>query len=139
MQHKNNDILSLFWTTARQIKQQLACDHPFSSLTIGQLETLRYVAEKKQVFMKELANSFNITPPSATAMIDHLAKLGLITRSQDKKDRRNVYLTLTSKGGRVYKKTTDQQQQRLKTLLGRLNPKEKNQLIKILMKMSSAN
>lgn len=137
MEYKNADILSLFWTTARQIRQQLSCDSPFASLTIAQLETLRCVTEKKQVLMKEVAKNFNITPPSATAMIDHLVKLGLISRSQNAKDRRAVHLALTSKGGKVFKKTTEEQQRRLKTLLGRLNSKEKNQLLKILIKMSN--
>jgi MarR family 2-MHQ and catechol resistance regulon transcriptional repressor len=78
-----------------------------------------------------------ITPPSATALIDNLAKEGYVARSADKSDRRAVYLTLTKKGQTVMQKAVCDRCKIFKKLLGKINSKQQLELLNILTKLTN--
>ncbi len=136
-QTTTEDILTLFWATSKRLRQKLSYGGAVAKLTIQQLETLKTVEEHKRILMKDVAVGQAITPPSATVMVGHLAKLKLLARKPDPKDRRGVYLALTKKGEAVFKKAARQQRQEMNKLLRRLSQTEKNQFASILKKMST--
>lgn len=132
------EILAEFWAAGRKIKHRLGPGNPMARLTIAQLETLRQVLEKREVLMKDIATCQAITPPSATAMVDHLTKLKLLSRHPDPRDRRIVRLQLTKKGTAAFRRAIRQQHRRLRTLLRNLNLQEQKQLLRLLKKLSVA-
>ncbi len=132
-----NHIVSLIFKSSRLIHKHLKKEKkyldPFSVL---RLEVLHYVSEKKNPLMKEVANYFCITPPSATSLVNPLIKSRMLKRVSDKSDRRAIRLFITPKGVRKLKDGFGKIQNSMRKILVRLNKKEQENLIKILKKLS---
>ncbi len=130
------EIISLFFSTFRAFKHKLDLGSPMFQLPLAQTETLRLIAEKEKIPMKEIADFLAITPPSATAMINNLFRLGYIERSSNKADRRAIYLSLTKKGLSVLQKGAKQRCAVFTKLLDNLDKREQVEFLKLLKKMS---
>ena len=140
----NNDnktidrIISLVFTTSRLVHEKLKREkdgiNPFSLL---HLETLRYVEEKGNPLMKEVADYLCITPPSATSLVGPLVRSNALVRILDKDDRRAVQLSITPKGKKVLKEGFDDVNRRMQKILTKLDQKDQKNLIGILEKLSS--
>ena len=132
-----NHIISLIFKTNRLIRKRLIKEKrhldPFSIL---RFEALRYIVEKKNPLMKEVADYFCITPPSVTSLIDSLVKSGVVKRVYDKNDRRAIRLFITSKGKKEFEKGINKINDNMRKVLRQLNLKELKDLIKILEKLS---
>ena len=130
-------VISLIFKTDRLIRRRLRKEKrrldPFSVL---RLEALRYIAEKKNPSMREVADYFCITPPSVTSLIDSLVKSKIVKRVYDKDDRRAIRLFITSKGREELKKGINRINNNMRKVLKQLNTKELKNLIKILEKLS---
>ena len=103
---------------------------------MSQMEILSYVNARKNPLMKEIADFLNITPPSATALIDNLAKEKLLCRIYSKQDRRMVRLVITPKGRQTLERGLKKMKTGMKTTLSKLNKQEINNLIKIHEKLA---
>jgi len=132
-----NHIISLIFKASRLIHEQLRKEKKYPDLFSGlRLEALRYIAEKKNPLMKEVADYFCITPPSATSLINPLVKSGALRRVYDKDDRRVVRLFITSKGRKELKRGLSEVDNNMRKILTQLNTDEQKNLIKILEKLS---
>ena len=132
-----NYIISLIFKASRLIHEQLRKERKHPDLFSGlRLEALRYIAEKKNPLMKEVADYFCITPPSATSLINPLVKSGALRRVYDKDDRRVVRLFITSKGRKELKRGLSEVDNNMRKILTQLNTDEQKNLIKILEKLS---
>ena len=134
-----DQTVSLFFSASRSLKHKLDMNNPLSHLPMAQMEALRFVGEQIKVQMKQVADFLDITPPSATVLINHLAQGGLVKRSLDRKDRRTVHLSLTGKGREVLDKGIKQRCKTFKLMLSNLNTKEQMEFLKILKKMVKDN
>lgn len=132
-------LVSQLFATGRIIQEHTKSRNKIDPFSHLQLETLRYVAEKDNPSMKEIASYLCVTSPSATSIINWLVKAGQLKRIYDAKDRRIVRLNITAEGkivlGRCFKKILGRMQEVLKNL----NEKEINDFIKILEKLSSVH
>ncbi len=137
MDQKTNtqEIVGAFLAVFRELKKKLSYGNPLFHLPLAQMEALRFIHEKKQPAMKEISDHFGITPPSATALVNHLVNLGYVARITNGLDRRGIYTSLTGKGRSTLNKASKQHCQRLEKLLSKLNQKEKQQFLTILNKM----
>jgi len=134
-QNPTEKINTLFFSLSRSLKRKLDLSNPLFQMPLAHTETLRLINEKKRVTMKEVAGFLAITPPSATALINHLVKAGYVARSSDKIDRRAVHLVLTKKGGAVLHKSQAEHCKTFTKLLKKLSFKEQSDLINILTKL----
>ena len=129
-------IISLIFKTDRLIHRRLKREKrrldPFSVL---RLEALRYIAEKKNPSMREVADYFCITPPSVTSLINSLVRSKVVKRVYDENDRRAIRLFITSKGREELKKGINRINNNMRKILRQLNTKELKNLIKILEKL----
>ncbi len=64
-------------------------------ISIAQFHTIMMIRKKGKVSLKELAHMQQISPPSASAMVDRLVEKGVLKRDQSQKDRRQVEISLT--------------------------------------------
>jgi len=130
-------IISLIFKTDRLIHRRLKREKrrldPFSVL---RLEALRYIAEKKNPSMREVADYFCITPPSVTSLINSLVRSKVVKRVYDENDRRAIRLFITSKGREELKKGINRINNNMRKILRQLNTKELKGLIRILEKLS---
>lgn len=67
-------------------------------LKMGQAGILFIMEHFGEMSQRELASKMNVTPPSITAAIQKMEKLGFILRRPDGKDQRVMRLSLTDKG-----------------------------------------
>ncbi|HVM76919.1 MAG TPA: MarR family transcriptional regulator [Candidatus Paceibacterota bacterium] len=138
MESGTPELLSLLFTIGRSMRESMRRNiqrngKPGSFL---QFETLRYVKEHKQPYMRDVAAFFHITPPAATLLIDGLVREKLLMRRFDPKDRRAIRIALTPTGARYLSKGIAAHQKRLAALFNSLNAEERSQLIRILRKIS---
>jgi DNA-binding MarR family transcriptional regulator len=138
-ENTTDEIVSTFFNTFRVFKQKLDMRNPIYNMPLAHMEALRFIDEKKQVLMKEVADFLAITPPSATVLINNLVSSGFVQRGSSKNDRRTVHLSLTKKGAEVLQKGIKDRCVKFKKLLINLNQKEKSQFLHILKIMIKDN
>jgi DNA-binding MarR family transcriptional regulator len=132
-----NQAISLMFSVNRIIKERHGTEQAKSFSRLN-LETLRYIKENNPL-MKEIADYLCVTPPSATALINNLAEQNLVERVADQEDRRIVRLQITAHGKKELGDSIDDLAGRMKKILNVLDDKEKENLIRILQKISSNN
>jgi MarR family transcriptional regulator, organic hydroperoxide resistance regulator len=67
-------------------------------LTYQQMYLLKYLKRSTPLRVSETADELRIPVFAATRLIDQLEKKKLITRNRDVKDRRNIFIRLSSQG-----------------------------------------
>lgn len=72
-----------------------------TNITSAQMIMLASIHDYGKCKLKTLANERDISPPTATGLIDRLVKAGYVKRHQDSSDRRAVMISLTKKGEMV--------------------------------------
>ncbi|MFA6322073.1 MAG: MarR family winged helix-turn-helix transcriptional regulator [Candidatus Buchananbacteria bacterium] len=129
----NDELISLFFSTGRLIHDRFKEERGQLNISVLQRETLKFIKENKNPLMKEVADYLCITRPSATVLIDNLAKMKLIRRLPDSHDRRQTRLEATEKVERIICQGKD----KFLNLLSSLDEADQRNLIKILKKLSN--
>jgi DNA-binding MarR family transcriptional regulator len=101
-------------------------------LTVAQLSILLTLRDHGRIRMTKLSVVERVCPPSITAAIRRLEKLGLVKRSRDTADLRLVFVELTPKGLAVQRQSLVNHQANAVTLLSRLSQAELDALTKAL-------
>ncbi len=133
MKEKIEKIVSLILITKRITHEHLKKQNG-ENFSFLQFATLQQINEKKPL-MKDLADFLAITPPSATALINNLAKAKMIKRITDSKDRRIVRIEITENGKMQLEKCRKEMLTHMKSRLEKLNDVEQEDLIRILTKL----
>jgi DNA-binding MarR family transcriptional regulator len=131
---KLDHLLALIFEAGKRTKEYLRSSKD-TSLSLGQLQTLRHIEEHQDCSMKEVAQFLCIAPPSATALIESLVTKKYLVRTADTKDRRAVHIHITPSGKKEMKKTADIIEKRMKKILGVLTEQEITSFITILEKL----
>ena len=96
--HAPDDISSLLLAFIGLIGHSLRAADGENGLSLAQLKALYSIGAAKAPTMKELADTFGITPPSVTALVNRLVKEKLVKRIMSPSDRRTIRLELTPQG-----------------------------------------
>lgn len=99
----------------------------------------RLMKEKEGVSVKDIAESLHITPGAVSQLIDTAAKMGIVERQEDSKDRRSQRIKLTEKAvSRVveFKKTFFE---RLSPKFALLSDTEVSELTRLLGKINQGD
>ena len=72
-----------------------------ADLTFTQLRALSVLARKQPQRMSDLADALDMTPASASALIDRIDQRGFVTRRSDPDDRRTVRVELSRRGQHI--------------------------------------
>ena len=96
-----NTVLRL-WLLLRRVGDTLALcqDSVFGKygLTTEQFGILTSIKSRGPLRPSDLSHMLERTPDSISMLIDRMVKAGLVRRTRDRKDRRTVTVSLTSKG-----------------------------------------
>src|SRR3954451_18676551 len=95
------------------------------TLTPTQLATLSSVERNGAMTPGELAEHEKVQPPSMTRVIAQLEDKGLLTRSPHPTDRRQVILSLTEAGDKLFKEERRRKEAWLAQRLGELTSEER--------------
>jgi MarR family transcriptional regulator, organic hydroperoxide resistance regulator len=69
-----------------------------SGLTLVQLRSLFLIANKGSTNFRKLAEALGVTPSNVTGIVDRLVEQGLVSRTQNPEDRREMMLQAMDKG-----------------------------------------
>jgi DNA-binding MarR family transcriptional regulator len=69
-----------------------------SGLTVTQLRSLFLIANRGSTNFRRLAEALKVTPSNVTGIIDRLEEQGLVSRTQNPEDRREMTLQATDRG-----------------------------------------
>ncbi len=128
-------LISLSFSLHGMMRDRLKrASHP-DAVSFPKLVVLRFILERKDPPMKDVAAFLGVTPPSATALIDGLAADGLVARKPDPRDRRGVLLRATPKGRRLVQACFARVSAQVAEMFGRLTIEEQDRLIAIFEKL----
>ncbi len=133
----NIQIVEEFFKALRLVKQRKIFNSPMSHLTFVQIQTLRFLKEKKKAQINEIASYFSTAMSTTTELLDKLTNLGLVQKEEDSKDRRIVHAILTKKGSSLLYGAQRKRQEHFDRLLLKLSQRDKVDLVRIIRKISS--
>ncbi|HUC36740.1 MAG TPA: MarR family transcriptional regulator [Acidimicrobiales bacterium] len=99
------------------------------------LVTLTYGGGRR---LADLASSLGVSPSTATRMCDRLVRKGLITRTRDEIDRREVNLEVTPAGRQIVEGVIERRRSDVGKLLKLIPRSTRNQLVESLNILASA-
>jgi DNA-binding MarR family transcriptional regulator len=99
------------------------------------LVTLTYGGGRR---LADLASSLNVSPSTATRMCDRLVRKGLITRTRDEIDRREVNLEVTPNGRQIVDGVMEKRRSDVRDLLKQIPRTTRNQLVESLNVLADA-
>ncbi|MDB5259462.1 MAG: hypothetical protein JWO73_670 [Candidatus Taylorbacteria bacterium] len=121
----------------RTMNESLIEEAERSGCSLSHLEVMKYVAEKEDPSMKDIAAHLRITPPSTSVLIDILVAKKLVIRKQAASDRRTVRIHLAPKAFKLFASLHKQKASVFEKMLSKLSPEDKDLLAGILTKCIS--
>jgi DNA-binding MarR family transcriptional regulator len=94
-----------------------------TEMTLSQLIALHIISAKAPMTLISLSEALGTRPPATCAMVDRLARAGLVRRTPDPDDLRRVLLAVTSTAAQM---------------IGKIDPDTARQLQAVLSSMGSA-
>ncbi len=107
-------------------------------VTLPQLRVLVLVASRTAPNLGAVANGLGVHPSNATRAVDRLVSAGLLDRSDDRTDRRNLVLTLTAKGQGLVDHVMDQRRAAIAAILDRMPPARRRSLVPVMRAFAEA-
>lgn len=104
----------------RVLRASIRTDYPWESLPMAQVEILQRLRDEPGLRVNDLAVRHRLANNTVSTLIQQLVVAGLVTRTEDRADRRAVHLRLTSAGLAMLDAWQDAHQKRLRSAMGRL-------------------
>lgn len=108
--HWINRYIDVYLVVTRRINAQIR-DSIAADITNDQYLILRLINGQELCTSTYLAESFAVGKSSITAIINRLVEAGMVERTRDENDRRQVYLSMTEDGRSVYEEAEKQIQE----------------------------
>lgn len=102
VQHWINRYMDAYLIVTRQVAARIK-DSIAAETTNDQYQILRLINAQEQCTSTYLAESFCVGKSSITAIINRLVQAGIIERTRDENDRRQVYLSMSEHGKKFLK------------------------------------
>ncbi len=103
-----------------------------SGLTLTQLRSLFLVTNKGSTNFTKLAEALGVTPSNVTGIIDRLEEQGLVRRTQNPEDRREITLQATDKGEALVSNLKEAGMKQMTQILSLLSVEELSCLVRRL-------
>jgi DNA-binding MarR family transcriptional regulator len=107
-------------------------------VTLTQLRALVVIASHRSLNLGALAGQLGVHASSATRICDRLVNSGLLSREDRPDDRRNVQLTLTSRGKRLVATVMRRRKTALRTILGRIPAESRSAVLQAFQQFAIA-
>jgi DNA-binding MarR family transcriptional regulator len=117
------------------VRSLTATDEEITLPQYRTLVTLTYGGGRR---LADLASSLGVSPSTATRMCDRLVRKGLITRTRDEIDRREVNLGVTPSGRKIVESVIERRRDEVRGLLEPVPCDTKHQLVESLNVLADA-
>ncbi len=122
-------LVSRLHALAQVVRKRCSAACP---LTLQQLHVLLRVRDEKEVTMGDIADVAEVTPASATALVDRLVTDGWIVRKTDGRDKRIVRLALMPRRGAALRRAAMQSATCVAALFTTLPATDRRELSRII-------
>jgi DNA-binding MarR family transcriptional regulator len=127
------EAVQAFSAAQRRLRSR---DSKDGGLSVAQWHLLRQLAEADELPAGKLAAGADLTPASATQMLDHLAELGWVERVRSDTDRRVVLNRLTPDGRERFERKRERIEERWREALADLSAEQLGQAAAVLRRMA---
>ena len=125
------------WVLMRQVytlvfkcQDQVFIKHGLTTEQQGVLMAIKHI--EAPVRITDIARWLDRSVNSVSMIIDRMVKAGLVRRTRDRKDRRTVFVTLTSKAEKAYTPATIAGWDLIQEILSPLSGEDKLTLVRLL-------
>jgi DNA-binding MarR family transcriptional regulator len=108
-------------------------------LTPPQLYVLATIGYAGELPFSEIGAKMMVTVSNLTGIVDRLEDKGLVVRKRDTQDRRVVYVRLTGKGAKLYKRSIPSFEDSLAQLFSPLDRSQQKEISGLLRKLIRAS
>lgn len=92
------------------------------TVTVAEFRSLVVLASKGSSSLAHLASELGVTSSTAQRQVDRLVSSGLVSRTENPNDRREVVIDLTKAGKRVVDTVTNRRRQAIARIATRMSP-----------------
>jgi DNA-binding MarR family transcriptional regulator len=124
-----------FFRTTRRLRAR-AGKQPLEGLSLPQYHLLEALRDEDELTVGVLAEAAGVAPPTATRMLDCLARDGFIERRHSETDRRAVLVSLTPAGRTAVEAAHDQVSAWRRRVFEALEPAEREHAAALLARLS---
>jgi DNA-binding MarR family transcriptional regulator len=124
-----------FFRTTRRLRSR-AGKQPIEGLSIPQYHLLEPLRDTDELTVGVLAEAAGVAAPTATRMLDCLARDGYAERRHSETDRRAVLVSLTAKGSEAVDAAHEHVQAWRRRVFESLEPAEREQAARLLSRLS---
>jgi DNA-binding MarR family transcriptional regulator len=124
-----------FFRTTRRLRSR-AGKQPLEGLSLPQYHLLEALRDDDELTVGVLAEAAGIAPPTATRMLDCLARDGYVERRHSETDRRAVLVSLTPSGRIAVQAAHEQASAWRRRVFESLEPAEREQAAALLNRLS---
>ena len=132
-----SEVLKIMPLMVREFARRENNDLTRGKISCPQMVALHHAVQHQKITVSEIAKLLNINKSSASVLVGRLVRQKLMARSQDKNDRRVVWVSITSRGRQVVSQIMNQKHRSLKAIFGRLTEKERDQYLSALLKVKA--
>lgn len=136
LQHWINRYMDAYTIVTRQVAARIK-DSIAADTTNDQYQILRLINAQEQCTSTYLAEAFCVGKSSITAIINRLVKAGIIERTPDENDRRQVYLSMTEHGRSVFESAEKQVHEVIAPYLFHFEEKDIEMFVKMFEKLAT--
>ena len=124
-----------FFRTTRRLRSR-AGKQPIGGLSLPQYHLLEALRDAHELSVGALAEAAGVAPPTATRMLDCLARDGYVERRHSESDRRAVLVSLTPAGRTAVEEAHEQVSAFRHRVFESLEPAEREQAAALLARLS---
>lgn len=128
VQMLDEGIILLLQFIKSQILAESINNEPITPPQFGLLYCLH---QRGQITMSELSREMHLTHGASTGMVDRLVKMKLVERQRSKKDRRIVFVSISSRGKELIERMRIRRHAILKKIIQEMNTEERYLLLKV--------
>lgn len=132
-----NEVLVRLFRDIVDIEQRAIITSDFDDITSNDMHVIEAIGISEPKNMSAIAGELSVTVGTLTIAMNSLVKKGYVERTRGKKDRRVVYISLSEKGRRVYKRHAEFHREMINGMTGGLSREEMDLLLSSLQKLNT--
>lgn len=130
-----DEMLTSTFNSILRIEERSLNNRLTEGLSITELHTICAIGLHEANPMNVIANRLNVTLATLTVMINKLDKRGYVKRERSEEDRRQVLVSLTTKGRKAMRAHRAFHKNMVESALADLQPEEESAFVKAITKV----
>lgn len=140
MDMSTRDVISLISKIRQKVNAFIEAEMTaggMEGIAVSHGDIIYSLLHRQRMTMAEIAGKINRDKSTVTALVDKLARLGYVRKDRDSEDTRVVYVSLTDRGRALEPIFEDISRRALEVFYQNVSDEEKEELLRILMKIDS--